>query len=42
MMYLLNAQQQLHSISIQENKVLADRYRNKIDLILSLGGNLDY
>ena len=42
LMYLLNAQQQLHNISLQENKILSDRYKNKIDLILSLGGRLDY
>ena len=42
LMYLLNTQQQLHNISLQENKILSDRYKNKIDLILSLGGRLDY
>jgi outer membrane protein TolC len=42
LMYLLNAQQQLHNISIQENKILSDRYKNKIDLILSIGGSLEY
>tara|TARA_B100001142_G_scaffold20815_1_gene19250 strand:- start:3708 stop:5141 length:1434 start_codon:yes stop_codon:yes gene_type:complete len=42
LMYLLNTQQQLYAISIQENRVLSDRYRNKIDLILSIGGSLEY
>ena len=42
LMYLLNTQQQLYAISIQENRVISDRYRNKIDLILSLGGSLEY
>ena len=42
LIYLLNIQDKLYNISIQENKVLLDRYMNGVDLILSLGGSLEY
>ena len=42
LVYLLSIQDQLYSISIQENKVLLERYMNGVDLILSLGGSFEY
>ena len=42
LIYLLNIQDKLYNISIQENKVLLDRYMNGVDLILSLGGSFEY
>ena len=42
LIYLLNIQDKLYNISIQENKVLLDRYMNGVDLILSLGGSIEY
>ena len=42
LIYLLNYQQQYFEISLEENNVLSDRYINRIDLILALGGSFEY
>ena len=42
MVYVLNIQENLNSTSIQKNKMLLSMYINRVDLILSLGGNFDY
>ena len=42
LVYLLNYQQQYFEISLEENNILSDRYLNRIDLILALGGKLEY
>ena len=42
LVYLLNYQQQYFEISLRENNFLSDRYMNRIDLILALGGKFEY
>ena len=42
LVYLLNYQQQYFEISLEENNILSDRYLNRIDLILALGGKFEY
>ena len=40
--HVLNIQENLNSVSIQKNRILLNRYLNRIDLILSLGGTFEY
>ena len=42
LVYLLNYQQQYFEISLEANNILSDRYMNRIDLILALGGKFEY
>ena len=42
LVYLLNYQQQYFEISLEENNILSDRYLNRVDLILALGGKFEY
>ena len=42
LIYVLNIQERLNSISINKNKILLGRYINRVDLILSLGGKFEY
>ena len=42
LVYLLNYQQQYFEISLEESNILSDRYINRIDLILALGGKFEY
>ena len=40
--YVLSIQERLNNILLEKNKILLERYFNRIDLILSLGGKFEY
>ena len=42
LVYLLNYQQQSFEIALEENRVLSEKYINRINLILALGGKFEY
>ena len=42
LVYLLNYQQRYFEISLEENNILSDRYLNRVDLVLALGGRFEY
>ena len=42
LIYVLNIQESLNTTSIKKNRMVLSRYINRIDLILSLGGNFEY
>ena len=42
LIYVLSIQENLNSASIEKNRILLNRYINRVDLILSLGGTLEY
>ena len=42
LLYVLNLQQRLFDVKIQLENIIAQRYLNRINLILALGGNFEY